>query len=223
MHSWPQLFDYLFETECPFEVTDLGESLVTLFKWYLPIESIRKFLRLVHCTDHPCVCHQKVSVSSFEHFLLGGNGRLDTSNHVVVLSIQIPSFNMPLCLVGNKPFIFMTQYIRYSSDPDKCDTLQSHAPMIKTKVVANRLKKEIKAPKQMNRWITMHRRARRYEECVKVLFRQFSWAEGGWQIRKASKDPLQREIQQTRKFYCTSNQSVNDITLQLSFVNWFNP
>ena len=43
MHSWPQLFDYLFETECPFEVTDLGESLVTLFKWYVPIESIRKF------------------------------------------------------------------------------------------------------------------------------------------------------------------------------------
>ena len=223
MHSWPQLFDYLFETECPFEVTDLGESLVTLFKWYLPIESIRKFLRLVHCTDHPCVCHQKVSVSSFEHFLLGGNGRLDTSNHVVVLSIQIPSFNMPLCLVGNKPFIFMTQYIRYSSDPDKCDTLQSHAPMIKTKVAANRLKRKIKAPKQMNRWITMHRRARRYEECVKALFRQFSWAKGGWQIRKASKDPLQREIQLTRKFYCTSNQSVNDITLQLSFVNWFNP
>ena len=96
-------------------------------------------------------CHQKVSVSSCEQFLLGGNGRLDTSNHVVVSSIQIPSFNMPLCLVSNKPFIFMTQYIRYSSDPDKCDTLQSHAPMIKTKVAANRLTRKIKAPKQMNR------------------------------------------------------------------------
>lgn len=116
----------------------------------------------------------------------GVNGRLDTSYHVLVSSIQIPSFNMPLCLVGNKPFIFMTQYIRYSSDPDKCDTLQSHAPMIKTKVTANRLKREIKAQKQMNRWITMHRRASRYEECVKALFRQFSWAKGGWQIRKAS-------------------------------------
>lgn len=46
MQSRPQLFDYLFQTECSFEGTDLGESLVTLFKWHLPIKSIRKFLRL---------------------------------------------------------------------------------------------------------------------------------------------------------------------------------